>query len=525
VSVLKHPKLTVHRTGDFVAPRKWVHLTGLGPFHDLGVHNQTIDVLERALLERAYMCDVGDNVFCPPLPTCGEEWSEMNLFGKLLDKYNGRYWHPVTAVDVVNMYKGAKREAYEQARISFEADPLIGRLDTRSSVFAKFEKANIGKAPRCIQPRSARYNLRVGRFIKPIEKRIYRSIARAFRGFGCTTPVVIKGYNVDVVAGILFDKWSRYSDPICIGLDAKKFDMHVSVSALEFEHSVYLNMYRNNPELVSLLKHQIKNRGVGYCKDGRLKFEIDGIRFSGDMNTALGNCIIMCALIWTWANKIGVCIELGNNGDDCVVFMERSDEELFTLGLEEWFESKGFRMDVEPTVDEFEAVEFCQSHPVFNGECYTMVRSLPTVLQKDSMCLIPINKEKDFLAWATAVGMCGGSLSTGIPVLQSFYSAFRRNGKGVLPSEGMLSTIYRNTGQYERMAGKEHRVRQIEDDARVSFWIATGITPDLQRIYEDYYDGYGISWQNGCIEYSATQIKDSCYYIEITQEQHSEWMS
>jgi hypothetical protein len=500
-----------------VKPRKWVQLSGLGPTHELGVHNSGIDVVARALLERAFMCEVSPGIFSPPLGSNSAEWKEMSPFVKGIGRLNGRYWRPQTAIEVVNYYSGAKRTLYENARRSLIAEPQLSSKDSVSKVFAKFEKGKIGKAPRCIQPRDPRYNLLVGKYIKQIEHRIYRSIAKLFNlRHGGDQPTVIKGFDCRRTAEILRAKWGRFADPICIGLDAVKFDMHVTVEALTMEHSVYLDMYRNDPKLVKLLKCQIKNRGIGYCKDGKLKFTIDGIRFSGDMNTALGNCIIMCALVYTWANRVGVNIELANNGDDCVIFLERGDESSFNAGLKEWFALKGFRMDVEKTVDDFEAVEFCQSHPVWNGSNFVMCRSLPTVIIKDSMCLIPLDTRKTFENWCAAVGMCGGSLSTGVPVMQSFYRAFRRAGANAMPSEGFIATIYKNSGQHERMGNiHSYHVQEIEAKSRVSFWIAHGITPDTQIILEKYYDNFMIEWPV-VKEYPGVQIKDT-NYITIPQ--------
>lgn len=532
-SKLTHPNLTVHRYGDFVPPRKWYQLSGLGQRHELGVHNSTIEVLERALLERAFYCETRPGVFEPALGSSDTDWEEMGVFGSALDRYNGRHWHPQSATDVVAYYTGAKKELYERARQSLIADPVLHNGDCVSKVFAKFEKANLGKAPRCIQPRDPRYNVLVGKYIKQIEHRIYRSIAKVFnKSYGGDQPTVIKGYNTRRTAAILHAKWGRFADPICIGLDAKKFDMHVSAAALRFEHDVYLRMYRGDPKLCKLLRKQITNSGKGYCKDGRLKFDIEGIRFSGDMNTALGNCIIMCALVWTWAKRVGVTIELGNNGDDCVIFCERKDEDKFTEGLQEWFNSKGFRMDVEATVDDFEAVEFCQSHPVWNGADYVMCRSMTTALIKDSMCLISLDTSKTFENWCAAVGMCGGSLSTGVPVMQSFYRAFRRSGMNAKPSKGFIASIYKNTGQFERMSKADkttiltgdtkvrvgtlsYEVREIEARSRLSFWIAHGITPDDQINLEKYFDSYSIKWPVSK-EISSAQIKDTIY-IEYPQ--------
>lgn len=516
-SVLSHPDLTVRRTGLYVKPRKWIQLTGLGQRHDLGVHNSTIDVLERSLLERVFMCEITSGNFQPALGSSDEAWGEMGDFARRLGIKNGRYWSPQTAVEVVAYYSGAKREMYERARLDLVREPTLRKMDSSSVVFAKFEKANLSKAPRAIQPRDPRYNVLVGKYIKQIEHRIYRSIAKVFNEeHGGSGPTVIKGFNVVQTADILRSKWERFARPACVGLDAKKFDMHVSAAALRFEHGIYLKMFREDPKLARLLAKQVKNVGRGYCADGNLKFQIEGVRFSGDMNTALGNCVIMCALVWTYAKRVGVNIELANNGDDCVCFMEEGDVQKFRCGLEAWFGEKGFRMDVEETVTDLEAVEFCQSHPVWNGIEYVMCRSLPMVLTKDSMCLVPANSHREIETWCAAVGMCGGSLSTGVPVMQSFYRCFRRCGVGRNPSKGFMQSIYRNSGQFERMGTLSYDVREIEARARCSFWIATGITPCVQLELEKYYDEYTLVEQE-VSEVSAVQIQNT-NYIDFPQD-------
>ena len=70
-----------------------------------------------------------------------------------------------------------------------------------------------------------------------------------------------------------------------------KFDMHVSPAALAWEHSIYTSIFPRDKFLKKLLRWQMNNRGAGYCGDGSLKYSVTGKRFSGDMNTGLGNCL------------------------------------------------------------------------------------------------------------------------------------------------------------------------------------------------------------------------------------------
>jgi hypothetical protein len=139
-------------------------------------------------------------------------------------------------------------------------------------VFVKAEKIGThmpgGKcdpAPRVIQPRSARYNVEVGRFLKDLEHRIYSSIAEL-----CGGPTVMKGYNAAQVAKHIRGMWGTVTRPVAVGLDASRFDQHVSKQALRWEHDVYTRCFRgcDRKELHRLLQWQLVNSGHSRTKDG-----------------------------------------------------------------------------------------------------------------------------------------------------------------------------------------------------------------------------------------------------------------
>jgi hypothetical protein len=386
----------------------------------------------------------------------------------------------LTSQQVVDSYHGPKRRLYQEALYSLEKDGLTEK-DAILSMFTKREKQDVGKAPRGINPRDRRYNLRLGKYLKHAEHKYFRAINKVYGAH--TKATVIKGFNADESAQLIVDKWNRFLKPVAIGLDASKFDMHVSVAALRYEHSFYEALFPGNSELRWLLKLQLHNKGLARAQDGTVKFSMEGTRCSGDLNTSLGNCIIMCALIWAYAKEKKIDLELANNGDDCVVFMERRDEESFRHGLSEWFVTKGFAMTVEPTVDELERVEFCQSKPVQLSTGWRMVRNVGACLNKDPMCLIDIPNDKVYKKWLGAVGMCGSKLTSGVPVLSEFYDVFSRAGEEC--SEGMLREIFKNTSRIQLAQGLS--TGEINDHARVSFYYAFGILPDEQKAIERFY--------------------------------------
>lgn len=465
-----------------VPPRQLFSFTELSSTVPMGINNADISTLECALLERMYYCEIKGEFVEPPPVSVGVYTARLSYFRKLLLERVGTAT-PVSLDEVVEMYKGRKRTIYQNALAKYEEHGLT-RKDGYLNSFVKLEKVNPNKAPRCIQPRKPVYNLNLGRFIKPIEHRTYHAIDKIF-GDG---PTVMKGYNVQRIGSIIRGKWRTFNQPVAVGLDATKFDMHVSIAALLWEHSVYNGIYRS-ALLQTLLEWQIDNRGYGFCKDGSLRYQVGGRRASGDMNTALGNCLIMCALVHAYAKDRGVDVKLVNNGDDCVVMMEASDLQRFSAGLNEWFLEMGFRMAVEPPVYNLCEIEFCQMHPLEmpDGGCL-MVRNIPTALRKDSLCTIDIRQERPRKAWLTAVGTGGLALTGGVPIMQNFYRMYRRLGGGVVSN--VSKEITRNSGMAMLSVGVSLDFVEPSDEVRAQVYLAWGITPDEQVALERYYDEY-----------------------------------
>jgi hypothetical protein len=317
-----------------------------------------------------------------------------------------------------------------------------------------------------------------------MEHRVFKSLGRLF---GHTT--VIKGMNALESARCLREKWEMFADPVAVGLDASRFDQHVSLEALRWEHGIYLECFKQRKHknrLKRLLKLQEVNHCVGYTPDGVLKYTVTGTRMSGDMNTSLGNCVLMCSMIHAYLGERGVVGQLANNGDDCVVFMERRDLAVFMGGLTEWFLRLGFNMAVEKPVDEFEQIEFCQTHPVFDGQDWIMCRNPLSALAKDSTMLMPYDPVV-FRGWLDAVGVGGLRMTGGLPVFQEFYSSFIRSGKRREVPIELLPWSFRNWS-----AGMVRAYGEVPPQARCSFWLAFGVTPDEQVCLERYYQQFRV---------------------------------
>lgn len=461
--------------------------------------NNNLDNGYRAFAERYVLCKT-ESGFQPALPVRETAFQETELLDFLERVVKFVELAPIAATsDVVSAYIGPKRLTYARAEEEYFRTGLLPRHWACRS-FVKFEKCALDKAPRVINPRDPVYNLILGKYLKLNEHNYFEAIAGVFG----QDDVVIKGKDVNCSALAMRDMWEHYTDPIAVGGDATKFDMHVSLEALEYEHLFYLLPYHGGSplqcladyrairvlpeipeegfgELAWVLGKQLHNSGTAYFDDGRLKFNMRGTRASGDLNTSLGNCLLMCALNWAWAQRVGVRTHLANNGDDCVTFLERNDMHCWMNGQSDYFATHGFRMVLEQPVCSFEQAEFCQSRPVMTAAGWRMVRNPATLITKASMCLKPFSSVRDIRKWMMAVGMCEGELAQGVPVLAAFARAYRRNG---LKCSRQMAAMVANETSRSAKTG----VTQVSQEARLSFSVAWGIMPDEQVALERYYD-------------------------------------
>lgn len=140
-------------------------------------------------------------------------------------------------------YRGRKLDRYSRAVESLALTP-VREKDAWLTTFVKAEKLNLtakpDPAPRVIQPREPRYNVEVGRYLRHSEEMVFKGIDKVYGG-----KTVFKGLNADQ-AGMEFESlWNSFSKPVGIGMDASRFDQHVSREALEFEHEMWVQLSPN----------------------------------------------------------------------------------------------------------------------------------------------------------------------------------------------------------------------------------------------------------------------------------------
>lgn len=444
--------------------------------HDVQTHNNTLANLIRGVGERVLYRNKDLLKTIPPLEGIFER--QLASYRRSLQRDIG-FQSPVARDLFPSFYKGRREQLYQRAvdSLSFLA---VSSRDAKLKTFVKAEKHNLSikpdPVPRVIQPRDPRYNVEVGRYLRPLEHKLYRSIDRLFK-----SPTIMSSYNAFTQAAILRSKWDSFSTPVCVGMDASRFDQHVSPQALKFEHSVYNSIFRSK-ELKRLLRWQINNTGVARATDGFFSYKVHGSRMSGDMNTSMGNKLLMCLMCHHYLTSLKIPFQFANNGDDCLIFTEMKHLKHLDQ-LHHHFQDFGFDVITEQPVSEFEQVEFCQTKPVFSNQVWRMVRNPATCLTKDVTCVNLGHDVESYRKLLGAIGDCGIATASDVPVLGSFYRMLKRFSIPGLPSHWDEYNYYHRSS-FNAVC----RYNSPDDYGRYSFWLMSGISPDAQVSIESYFD-------------------------------------
>lgn len=413
---------------------------------------------------------------------------------------------------VVEHYTGSKRVRYQRAAEKYRSLGLTQR-QAEVSMFIKCEKIKFSEAkpnpdPRAIQFRDPVYSVVLASYLKPVEEVVYNMRGNRLNGLP-RTRVIAKGLNQRQRASLLEEKLASFVDPLVFGLDASRFDQHVSVGHLEAEHALYREV-NNDPDFARLLSWQLRNvvrtsKGVKYVTRGK--------RMSGDMNTALGNCVIMVSMLGLFFEGTGIGWDCLDDGDDILLIIERSSSSGIEALLEAHFLDLGMTLKVESKAEIIEEVEFCQSHPVWVDGHYTFVRnpakvmsgalvghkwiSMPSLLSRRKLC--------------NTIGMCEAILNRGVPVLQEFAQALIRNAATqkqvrLEHAEQLFYRVRNELGKSKVTKLPVCKPLPISDEARQSFQLAFGVSVDEQLHWEAYLRGWQFSLEGGHDERTPVDV-------------------
>jgi hypothetical protein len=271
-----------------------------------------VDSLERGVVERICLMSDGTPT---PIPRVGE-FDKLEDYRKLVIR-KVRDTPVISQQQFVDSYTGRKRRLYERAVASL-AKLALSERDSRLRFFVKSDKTNYhlkyDPPGRIINPRDPRYNVELGRYIKPMEHALYSAIDEVWG-----LPTVLKGYDHKAMGRIMRRHWEEKPNHVAVSMDFSRMDQCIGVPALKYEHKFYNR--KKDDYLQWLLGMQLRNVGGARAVDGFVRYKSSGMRCSGDMNTGLGNSIIATALFHEYRRQRGLHYSLINVGDDCVCFM------------------------------------------------------------------------------------------------------------------------------------------------------------------------------------------------------------
>nr|WKV33538.1 MAG: RNA-dependent RNA polymerase [Riboviria sp.] len=332
--------------------------------------------------------------------------------------------------DWIQTYASRKRLQYEHAYRSLLVRP-VRRQDATVQAFVKREKvSDPTKDPRLIQSRSRRFGISIGMYLKPIEKKFYKLHGTHIR-YLPNGRLMAKGCTQQQRAALVHAAWNALENPVQLALDCSRFDAHCSRKLLLLEHLFYRKCNRSN-KFATLLQWQLDN--VGYTTDG-IRYTCSGRRMSGDMNTSVGNCVLMIAMLSAAMHEMRIPKahwRMVDDGDDCCLIVEQRHEALITAQITDIFATYGHELKIESTSTTIETVRLCSCSPITVVNTPTMVQEPSRCIGKARVHLRPYTG-RHLTKYTATVGQCLLSINVGVPILQALACLLRRSDKDIYP--------------------------------------------------------------------------------------------
>lgn len=380
---------------------------------------------------------------------------------------------PLVGEDLIRVFPKHKQRAYRKAMQELEERGGVEHKDALIKAFVKHEKLRLEEKegdPRMIQFRSMHFNLAYGAYTRAVEKQLYNLTLNGKK-------VVFKGLNERQRAELLREFWDEMENPVAALMDASRWDMHCAKSFLKSTLHRVLKKLCQCPELRRLMKMTLKN--TGFTAGGH-RYKLEGSVMSGDMTTALGNCVAMLCCVIALAKRLGILhkIRIFCDGDDTGIIGPRDAVELFMAHAKQWFKDCGHEIKLEQLVEEFEQIEFCQHHPVFAAGAWRMMPNPMKTLA--SSLMIPKGKVAEAGEYLRQVWWARAILHQGMPILGPLFYRLAST-LGPRPDDWDV-TLYQ--GLMGEKMGRETRpnvfVHHVDFEARCAVERVWGVSHELQ---------------------------------------------
>lgn len=397
---------------------------------------------------------------------------------------------PVPHAKLVANYRGAKRRVYQRAMESLVYDGLSTKFDARVKSFVKGERRSYDKLtrPRIIQHRSPRYALELQSYIKAVENGLM--LLEPERNVGVPgTRLFARRVDLGELAELIRLKFTQLGgDVVSVAFDAVAWDGHVSVEMLRAEHSFYEQLFPGDSRLQTLLSWQLTNHCVS--RHG-LRYTCPGTRMSGDANTSVGNSLLAYACVRMVARAARLtrwdCLV---NGDDVVVFLQRSELPRFTANVTDVLAGVGQDVIVGPPCDHWTEVVMGRAKPILGVRGYFMGRDPFQIMSTAFVSHKHYHEPIGGLRAIKTIALGLLVLYEGVPVIQAYARSIvdklanYKTMEGVLDDETARMVDRARSGRDWDQCGTS----PISLDSRLAYYAAFGLSADHQRYLERQMD-------------------------------------
>lgn len=439
----------------------------------------------------------------PPHP---EAITSLSLQTTKLAKSLPSIVSPVEMDLLIGWFPQHKRALYSRELVSLSNYGLT-KNDRRIGAFVKNEKLLIEEKdadPRMIQARTPRFNLELGQFTRAIEKGLYKLLDEE-----TDVPMIAKGMNMRERAVALKTLWDSLENPVALSLDLSRWDMHVSPEMMAVAHQFY-NQIIDDPWLREILSYQLQNTGF---TAGGVKYAVKGNVMSGDMTTALGNCVMVVLVLrviqdflkrpgaseYSWMSRWRKSVEklsrkcrklrFLDDGDDHVVMCEKPAYPLLSEMLPMVWEHMGHKMTVDGMTEDFEQIMFCQHKPLYHHGMWEMMPN-PLKVLGTAFCVTGdrCHNQSDKMKYLGTMWEARAILHQGQPVLGPLFHRLSKWNKQRLSSDNARRSMMAGM---ERMALADGRstveITDVEPETRAKVSSQWGLEVDLQHLIENNF--------------------------------------
>lgn len=356
-------------------------------------------------------------------------------------------------------------------------------------------------------------------------------------------PVFGKGRDSFDKARLILSNLEGFHRPCVLSVDASRFDRHISEALMrvKFEVMGAMTTAAGQRILAMILEDYLRPGSIRSSQGVVLRDAPVALR-SGDMDTALGNNLVSWMihvafnqfLTGKWDAETMSLVEaaVGESphlaphngaaiidGDDVLLVFEHDVVPSVCSLLTPFFRQLGIDMRLDAMTCEVPEISWCQQQiiqiaPGVNRLVRHPRKVVSSALSGPAWTCGPKGRK----ARALAVGSCELVLNVGVPVLESFALALVREGQG-----GVAADIYGESPAYRARMEKKVRAEEvcytryagvaITPQARVSFYAAFGMHPDVQMELEQLWAGWKLDHTSHSVMFDQSAWAKSMAHV------------